>query len=735
MKININNYTSELNKVINKLQEQRGRGGELVEESINEVLSKITKLKQQADQLKENNDILKIGIVGQVKAGKSSFINSLFFNGDNVLPKASTPMTAGLTILEYDEENKFEVEYYNTAEWQPFEDKSKVYLQLYQQAKSEPEFTEERFRQEIDVELKQAYELVSNVNRQTVSQYIKETAKTDVVKFSDQKDRQGISNYEELQGNLEKYVGANGQFTSIVKCLRICLRDERLKGLQVVDTPGVNDPVISRECRTQEFLKSCHGVFLLSSSSQFFSKTDVAFLEERIGDEGIKSVVLLGSKFDSALQDAGMDFEDDLGGAIDYCKKSLKNQFERNISNSSYKGNRPILDFSSGIGFSIATKAESAWDPTEKHVVARMKQFYPSFFATSSDIKDVFGNLSQMDKMRKDYLDKIFVQNKDSIMQEKVDGFLDGITNQLTDTMDSQKKKIENSLKALDVDDFKGLERGMKGLIEKIEKNVGHIVTMVTTQSENYFKECVRKIENKWDESISIKTKHLKMLRMPRPFGYNLDICLEVDDTQKLLKTLMRLYGNVVDDVDTLWQSKNKELMEYLKKEISAVINKASENDKENNIDSESMIFILDEVIVSMMGKMLPVNDLKDKFKNDIMPILSKSECCDMGGGIFDIFASKPNIEDRMKSFKMEVVSCINENFETMNVELKQKLRECIGESVGIITQRKSEFIEQVKDDTKEYLENLKNDINNKSQSERVYKETLSLYDELIANL
>ena len=62
-------------------------------------------------------------VFGAVKVG----LNSLFFDGENVLPRASTPMTAGLTVLEYGDQDKFIVEYYNTKEWQGFEDKAKDY--------------------------------------------------------------------------------------------------------------------------------------------------------------------------------------------------------------------------------------------------------------------------------------------------------------------------------------------------------------------------------------------------------------------------------------------------------------------------------------------------------------------------------------------------------------------------------------------------------------------------------
>lgn len=48
---------------------------------------------------------LRVGIIGRVKAGKSSLLNALMFAGNDVLPKAATPMTASLTILRYTDQD------------------------------------------------------------------------------------------------------------------------------------------------------------------------------------------------------------------------------------------------------------------------------------------------------------------------------------------------------------------------------------------------------------------------------------------------------------------------------------------------------------------------------------------------------------------------------------------------------------------------------------------------------
>ena len=60
---------------------------------------------------------LNIGIIGRVKVGKSTFLNTLLFDGKKILPTAVTPKTAALTRIEYDDENRIEVEYFTKDEW------------------------------------------------------------------------------------------------------------------------------------------------------------------------------------------------------------------------------------------------------------------------------------------------------------------------------------------------------------------------------------------------------------------------------------------------------------------------------------------------------------------------------------------------------------------------------------------------------------------------------------------
>ena len=75
-----------------------------------------TRMREEMDAIAEEGRLLSIGIVGRVKAGKSSLLNSLFFEGKEYLPKAATPMTAALTVIRYAEKPSAEVEFFTKTD-------------------------------------------------------------------------------------------------------------------------------------------------------------------------------------------------------------------------------------------------------------------------------------------------------------------------------------------------------------------------------------------------------------------------------------------------------------------------------------------------------------------------------------------------------------------------------------------------------------------------------------------
>lgn len=453
---------------------------EKFEADVSGVANAIREFAESGRQLVSESELLKIGIVGQVKAGKSSFLNSLFFNGESVLPKASTPMTAGLTIMEYAEENSFEVEYFTREDWQVFEGQASAYRQVANDVKANmPGADEVTMRREIESktseEVRSGYELVSMAGSQARA---KIGAKNDVNSFGTIAD---------LQNVLERYVGASGEYMPVVKSLHIRLHDDKLEGLRIVDTPGVNDPVVSRENRTRQILQTCHGVFLLSAASDFLGSGDVAFLNNRIGASGIGTVVLLASKFDAVLQDIGAEVamgarsEVSLPRVAEEQVRRFKSRLREQMSQieDARLRDKIVLDTTSGIGFSIATKSSDRWDNVEQQVVKQMKRFYPDFFSTDEDVKENFMGLSNIGDIREKYVEGTFKGNKDRIIAERVEAFVSANRKGIGERLQEMEKSVAlyvHQLEEVTVEEIAEQRRMQAAMFENLKNEFRNII-------------------------------------------------------------------------------------------------------------------------------------------------------------------------------------------------------------------------------------------------------------------
>lgn len=228
-----------------------------------------TKKSISLEEIKEkiDKDTLTIGVIGQMKCGKSTFLNSFVFN-DIVLPAATTPMTAALTIMTYGESKRIVAEFYTKDEW----------AEQQMQAKRS---TEEAENSLDESKIKAAKELVSKAGKlgNSIENYLGKTI-------------------EDSFEHLIEYVGADGKYVSITKSVNIYYPHEFLKGVEIVDTPGFNDPIVSREERTKDFLKRADVVIMMLYAGRPFDATDRDIIFKNVGQCGIGKVLVGINKYD-----------------------------------------------------------------------------------------------------------------------------------------------------------------------------------------------------------------------------------------------------------------------------------------------------------------------------------------------------------------------------------------------------------------------------------------------------
>lgn len=249
----------------------------------------ITNEQRREFEQKLDNDVLTIGVIGQMKAGKSTFLNAFVFERD-VLPAATTPMTAALTVITYGPEEKIEVEFYTREEWDE------------QRLTAQRELTADSSEAEKS-KVQAAQELVEKSAR--IGCHLPELLGT---KRTDTLDK------------LIEYVGADGQFVSITKSVKIYYPKEYLKGVEIVDTPGFNDPIVSREERTKDFLRRADAVLLMLYAGRPFDATDREIVFKHLSQCGIGKVVIGINKYDIPRENGETESE-----IKEYVKAEIKN--------------------------------------------------------------------------------------------------------------------------------------------------------------------------------------------------------------------------------------------------------------------------------------------------------------------------------------------------------------------------------------------------------------------------
>lgn len=477
-------------------------------------------LQNLLDAKKEGRDLC-IGIVGTVKAGKSTLLNALFFEGKDILPKAATPMTAALTKLTYSEEACAEIYYYTQDEWKNITVQAENFQALVDRRYAEDHERWEKANQKtrrIGLPARTGAAAPREPQREDAEQQVRATPNgaklhgcVELVELArkNQLDLgsllgqtvtlrpEGASLPEFLHNSLGQYVGAEGRYTPIVKYIELALPVEGLKNFVIVDTPGLNDPVVSRSQQTNKFLVSCDTVLLASNVTQFLTQQDVTLLNGRFKDASVARVHVIGTKLDlgilqsraRTLSDAHYSSCNVYKGQFDRVLQELRRTGDAR-SLESAPGDRPP-HFVSAIVSSIGQK-KSSGDELNKEET----QVFATFRSRFSDVDEVFSNLQDyadfagIDDVRRDVFDVERRLKDETIRQriakltyEQAAGLISGLE-QVTNSVRRTRDRLQNTDLAKLRDDYEKMRRGL----DKARRDVSHLF-------ENQAAKCRRSIE------------------------------------------------------------------------------------------------------------------------------------------------------------------------------------------------------------------------------------------------
>ncbi|PUB94133.1 GTPase [Helicobacter pylori] len=466
---------------------------------------KTEELEKTLKEMQDTDRNLKVGIIGRVKAGKSSLLNALIFEGVEVLPKAATPMTASLTVLKYAQNLSAQVEFYSPKDIAELKNEHERYVREFNRIVDE-EVKKQKEKQSLSNRAKEGLKNFGNKFSRNknpeaapkervlsdeeivkkAERIAKDKLKGDekLVSSHDQYEKMKKSgllntetedphiqanNLEDLNQKLLQFVGANGKYMPYTKAVQISLNNPNLKDLEVIDTPGINDPIVSREERTKALLKDCDVVFIISPSGQFLTDSDMDLFDRVSNKEGLQEIYFVASQADSAVLSMSEveKSRQHLPTAFENAQKALSSQLNNIMGKliENYPNQREIFEkaikngviLASGVCFSMYKdfKNQASWERNQKteeyhNALRNLKDFYPDAFNSVDKSEESLLLLSNMGAIE-ERLEKA-AQEKEKIISQRLQDYaqsqannLHNLITQLLQDLEDEKKRVKNA--------------------------------------------------------------------------------------------------------------------------------------------------------------------------------------------------------------------------------------------------------------------------------------------------
>lgn len=691
-------------------------------------------------RLESEDKILTIGIVGQVKVGKSSFLNSLFFGSEDVLPKAATPMTAALTKIRYSENISAKVHFFSKSDFETIENGAKECERAIENKREKEKLENEERRKkgkpeiksmdaqllgmvELSDSVKSFYEIFENFKKN-------EGELRNKLLNSEESDNfeilEGIDSIDALKNRLEDYVGVNGKYMPIVKYIEIFLNIEAIKDFDIVDTPGLNDPVISRGQLTRDFLGKCDVIFLLSYSQQFLDSQDISLFSEQLPKEGIKEVKIIGSKFDLCLNADSQKYNGDIKVAQEGIKFKLNNEFKDKIKKDIERENIKEIFERAFPPYYISSSCYDIYkhygklSKNEELIKNNIKRAFPHFLDDAESYKE----LSGIEIFNSTIIPEI-VYKKENILKERSNNLYSGFMNKFISSIEELLEEVKQKQEKFSKEDIKSIEDKLKeteGVLKKLGNSIKECFNEVKNKDvkkkfndlEREFKETISQIKAK--ESHKSKLENNKWFGgIARFFGdlFNKDWGYKefdliyihdiVDEIRKTIDEMQKELNNTCEDIFNI---------DYFSKELEYKITAAlKEKLKDNDFDVENIILPLKRVLRDMLYS--PVK-LKEDYTNFILEEVNhKTEI----------------LLEKMKDLiSLKIIPEILDNIEN-------NLKNQTDGIIKTLDEKEESLIKDISSSIESDAEELKKQLENKKEYEELYKQAVLGIEEIKNNI
>lgn len=622
---------------------------------------------------------LKIGVMGQVNSGKSSFLNALIFNGENILSRDCIPKTKIITKINYSNTKRLEIEFYSKEEW------NEIKEMLIEKGGTE------------GISLVKEILKFINASEQELKTYINKN--NEIISFE---------NYEDLLDKITQHNNKYYNYTFPIKAINIYIDDVRLKNIEIIDTPGVNDSDLIRKYTIDKCLKYVDVIFFLSQASIFLDNLDVCLILNQIPMESASNVFLIASKYDNAIIDEGWKFKN-LAETDEHIRGRLTNRARKYVSG--YISNSTPI-FMSSMANNLALKKKDKYNEEESYIIDQLNNLW---HGTMLD-REKLMSISNFDDIKSKINYRLYAK-ENLIFKLKVE-----IEKILYDIKEKSKEKIhviENS----DVRYISVEQENIKLKSQKIYKGIEEAIEETKKIASNEKKQFKQKLEFDYGQlsEIQVRKKNIK---------------IENENPKDNIKWYDMLFKKEEEEIKI-------EFLDYECIEIVQVINNINDFASNADICVKDMIDrimdfnILKENILKVVCENIDENNEKLKI-NDVRDFIENSLCK------VKLYCVKINVQEYIEiitsKFKEET---IGQGIEVLKVNFKAVMKKIYKEIGQVIDTEFQKFMFQldkaqiviskyILEIMNDKIENLKNESYDLDRELQVYKKIIRIIDHSI---
>lgn len=229
-----------------------------------------------------------VAIAGKIKAGKSTFLNAILFDGRPVLPSDPTPETAKLTFIHGVGEGReyFTVEFYSRKQWEDVKDAYAADAAL---------------AKKLDAQLCRSAALQIKVD--SFDKFGK-TVRVD--------DLSQLPCYTSAYDASKEDGVERGKYLPFVKCVHLYKDSKLLENVTIVDTPGTHDPNPINAAETKKWIGNALFVIYLHSEAKTLDAPQVNFFMNYLKNVPRSKLAVVRSKYDKIVRDPYTEDDPDI---------------------------------------------------------------------------------------------------------------------------------------------------------------------------------------------------------------------------------------------------------------------------------------------------------------------------------------------------------------------------------------------------------------------------------------